>query len=133
MDFNRSISQAMAKTMEHLRATGHPCCLLQATAPLQMTTFPVFSSGLKRILLPLRARGILTQAHLTKRVASTLMKGRRSDRVSSLTSQPGRTWVHMAMARSVGARPVTTHRDLPRVSCPINDNYCVMLQFIQDS
>ena len=142
MDFNSSISQAMAYTMEHLsdfvfvsmanltltrsylshmKTDIKPNILAAVrTAPLQMTTlFP--DSVLKQAeedIVSFESKGHSHASLSDKKTvfSTTLMKGRRSVQITNLISKPG---------RSSRARPPTTHRQQPMVSCPINDNYCV--------
>ena len=62
----------------------------------------------------------------TRKIASTLMKGRKLNRTTdSQIGRLGRT-SHVAITREIKAS-VSTHRILPRVNSLINDNYCVNL------
>ena len=62
----------------------------------------------------------------TRKIASTLMRGRKLNRTTdSRIGQLGRT-SHMAITRGIRAS-ASTHRVLPRVNSLINDNYCVNL------
>ena len=62
----------------------------------------------------------------TRKIASTLMRGRKLNRTTdSSIGQLGRT-SHVAITRGIRAS-ASTHRDLPRVNSLINDNYCVNL------
>ena len=64
----------------------------------------------------------VSQAHLTGRIIITLM----SDQIARNPTRPtGRILAYIIRAREVRVSRLTTHSDQPRVSSPINLNYCV--------
>ena len=156
LDFNASISQAMAKTMEHVskfvfvstanltlfRRNSHlshlrlgikPDTLAALrTAPLQVTTlFP--DSVIKRTEEEIARLPVMTtkdiQAQVpTRRVTTTLMNVQRGRLTTgNLTDLPGKSLVHMVRAGGAKGNLLSTHPDRPRASSHINDNYCVSL------
>ena len=99
----------MPKELLHSR---WPCCS------------QTFSIGLKKILLALKARDTLTPAHL-KRTLNYHPYESQEKRLDSSKSDK-LAWKNMERReRSTKAKHLATHRDLPRVNHPINDNYCV--------
>ena len=87
------------------------------------------SKGQKKKLLTLKPRDSLAQG---VRVGTTHMsvqrKGRIRGRIPRVTDPLGRTLAKETTRNPSGSLPVT-HRDQPRASSPINDNYCIaMLQ-----
>ena len=147
MNFNSSISQAMAKTLEHLSdfvfvtvakttlarrdsylshlKTGIKPDTLAAlrTAPLHIPTlFP--TEALRNTTLPiLRAKGDFTQG---RKVASTPMSAQTNGQTTgNQTDQPGKILGTVDRARKPEARPLITPLDQPRASKRTNDNYCV--------
>ena len=146
MDFNVSITQAAAKTMEHLsefvfismgnltlarrdsylnhiKGGVKPDTIAALrTAPLHIPTlFRIVSSkGQKKKLLTLKPRDSLAQ---WVRVGTTHMsvqrKGRIRNRIPRVTDPLGRTLAKGTTRNRRGSLPVT-HRDQPRASIPIN-------------
>ena len=139
MDFNGSISQAMAKTMEHLSGF-----VFVSTAYLTLARSDSYlshlKSGIKPDTLAALSTAPLQLATLfpdsvikpAEKLSSSHRKGhyhpyerpkRRSD--SKKSDKPRRLSDHAVRARDARASLLTTHPDWPRVSSPINDNYCV--------
>ena len=141
MDFNISITQAMGKTMEHLSdfvflsmanltlarqdsylyhlKTGIKPDTLAALRSLPLQMAMLFQDNVLKLteektLLASKARDILIPAHLTRRVATNVMKGRKKRLDNNKTCRLGRTWVDMVKERNTRARHLTTHHDLPR-------------------
>ena len=139
MDFNASITHAMAKTMEHLSdfvfvlvanttlarrdfylshlKSGMKLDTLASmrTAPLQMATlFP--DDVLKQA-----EQDIANSRILARKVPST-----HTNVLTGIqTNQPGKRFKIVARAKTARARPPTIHHDQSRGSSHINDNYCV--------
>ena len=143
MDFNASITYAMAKTMEHLidflfvtvanntlvrrdsYLSHNQLDALAAlrTAPLYIHT--LFSGKQNRTLLTLRERVNFTQE---RNVASIPMNVQTNRQITeNQTDQPGSILGIVDKERNLRARPLTIHHNQPRGSSPINDNYCVKI------
>ena len=150
MDFNASITQALAKTMEHLTHTvfvsmgnstlarrdsylthvkaGIKPDTLAAlrTAPLQLATlFPDSVLKLATTLQVMRARNI--QALHTARVSITLMSVWKGNLTRNPKSSHGRALVVKVRAKEVRADLLAITPDQLRASSPINDKYCVIV------
>ena len=149
MNFNSSITQAMAKTLEHLSdfvfvtvanttlAHRTLICHISSLASNQIpwlpseqlhSTFQLYSqmklSGkLNRTLLILKARISFTQG---RKVASTYMNAQTTGQTTgNQTEQPGKILETVGRTRKPGARPLITPPDQPRASSHTNNNYCV--------
>ena len=150
MDFNASISQAMAKTMEHsdfvfvsmdnltparwdsnfshLKTAIKPNTLTAlGNAPLQLAPFP--DSVLKwaeEDIVNFESKG---QTHSS----SSHKKGRyhpyeHQEKCPDSKRSDNLDWKNIGALdkeREARARHLTTHHDLPRVSLPINGNYYI--------
>ena len=149
MEFNSSITQSMAKTLEHLtdfvfvtvanttlaRRDSYLSHLKLGvkpdtfaalrTGPLHIhTLFP--DSALKQAEQDIANFESKGQTHSGRKVAFTLMSVRTNAQTSeSRTALLGRILVTGANRRKENPKPLTTHRDQPRASSPINDNYFV--------
>ena len=147
MNFNSSITQAMAKTLEHLSdfvfvtvanttLTRRDSYLSHLKAGIKPDTLASLRTATLHIptLFPDEA---LRQAEQgiasfeSKGQHQTGKKGRfhpydRPDkRGDNRNDQHGKTLVNEDRARSLRARPPTTPRDQPRASSLTNDSYCV--------
>ena len=151
MDFNASITQAAAKTMEHLsdfvfismgnltlarrdsylnhvKGGVKPDTIATLRTP-HCTSLPcsriVSSNGQKRKLHTLRPKDNLAQG---VRVGTTHMsiqrKGQIRGRIPTVTDILGRTLGRVATINPRGSLPAI-YRNQPRASSHINDNYCV--------
>ena len=149
MDFNSSICQAMAKSMEHLTDSvfinianvtllrresylaylkaGIKADTLAAlrTAPLHISTlFP--DTALKQAEEDISNADKGRSGRSTRKVATIPMKDRTASRITEgKTGRLGKTYKGVT-TREVKAS-TSIHRDLPRVNSLINDNQCITL------
>ena len=151
MDFNASITQAAAKTMEHLSdfafismlnlTLAHRDSYLNhvkggvkpdtiaalRNAPLHIPTlFP--DSIIKRAeeeIAPLRPKDSLAQGvSVGTTHMSVQRKGQTKGQLQRVIDPLGRTLGKVATKNQRGSPPAI-HRDQPRAISPINDNYCI--------
>ena len=150
MNFNSSITQSMAKTLEHLTdfvfvtvantTLARRETLICLTSSWELNRTPLLPcvqdhyiflhcsqiqhlSRQNRISPTSKARD---NPSLGRKVAFTLMSVRTSVQISeSQTALLGRILGTGDSTREARPKPPTTHRDQPRASSPINDNHCV--------
>ena len=149
MNFNSSICQAAAKTMENLTEFG-----FISMGNLTLACRDSYLTHIKTGIKPDTLAGLYTAPihietlfpdHLIKkaeeeivhfeslqvqraRVGTTPMKGRTGKQTGNLPSNrtglPAKTLTKLS-TREVAGKQHTTPRDQPRASSPINDNHCV--------
>ena len=138
MDFNASITPAAAKTMEHISeflfiSMGN-LTLARRDAYLNhikggVKPDTVAALGTAPLHIPtLFPDNIIKQAE--EEIAHFEAKGQsslgvqRKGRIPRVIDRPGRTLGKAATRNPRGSLPAI-HRDQPRASSPINDNYCI--------